>query len=463
MANMSLLERFLLHVKQENLFNSADNLLLAVSGGVDSVVLTHLCMQAGFNIVMAHCNFGLRGAESDRDENFVRQLAEKYHIKLLVKKFETKGFAEAEKLSIQEAARNLRYQWFLQLRNNGSVTEMLASNNVGSYKPQTYIATAHHANDSAETLLMNFFKGTGIKGLQGIRASHDPLKFIVRPLLFATKQELLAYEQQQNLSYVQDSSNDSDKYTRNYFRNKLLPDIKKVFPEVEQNLVDNLQRFKEIETLYQQALEIHKKKLLFFKAQEVHVPILKLLKTTPLHTVLYEIIKQYGFTASQTAEVAALLNSETGRYVQSSTHRAIRNRNWLVIAPVVIEHAAHFVIDKPIANIDFAAGKLKIKQFVSEGYKIDLNAHVASFDAATITFPLLLRKWKQGDYFYPLGMQKKKKLSRFLIDQKKSLIDKENTWVLEMNKKIIWVVGLRIDDRFKITSSTTQILQITLC
>ena len=306
---------------------------------------------------------------------------------------------------------------------------------------------------------MNFFKGTGITGLHGILPKQGK---IIRPLLFARKDELKQFAEENNLQFVEDSSNITDKYTRNYFRNKLIPDLQKVFPQVENNLSDNLERFKEIEQLYLQSIELHKKKLLEQKGNEVHIPVLKLLKAEPLSTIVYEIIKEFGFTSYQTIEVIALLQSETGKYTQSSSHRIIKNRNWLIISPNQSLEAENILIEEEDEKIEFANGVLEFKQMLNVQCSILNSQLVAQLDADEICFPLLLRKWKQGDYFYPLGMTKKKKLSRFFIDQKLSLTEKENVWVIEMNKKIIWVVGLRIDNRFKITDKTKNVFLIIL-
>jgi tRNA(Ile)-lysidine synthase len=465
---MSLLKRFTGYINEQNLFQKKDYLLLAVSGGVDSIVLCELCRQAGFNFEIAHCNFQLRGEESERDEYFVQSLGSKYHTTIFIKKFDTGKYAAENKVSIQVAARELRYQWF---------NELIAS--TGNRQPATgdhpqtshilhrtsYILTAHHANDNIETLLMNFFKGTGIKGLRGILPKQDK---VIRPLLFAKKADMLSFAHENNLSFVEDSSNSSDKYSRNYFRNQLIPFVQKLFPQAEENLLNNIERFKEIDVLYRQALHLHKKKLIEHKGYEVHIPVLKLLKTQPLKTIVYEIIKDYGFTAHQTEEVLHLLNSESGKYISSATHKIIKNRKWMIIAPHNNLEASLIVINEKDKEIEFEMGKLKIEKYTNvAGYQPSTDNYTATLDANAITFPLLLRKWKQGDYFYPLGMRNlsagrhgKKKLSRFFIDQKMSLAEKERTWVIESEKKIIWILGKRIDDRFKITDRTNSIIKI---
>ena len=448
---MDLLKRFNQFIRNNNLFQNKDRLLLAVSGGVDSVVLCELCKQAGYDFVIAHCNFQLRGEESEKDEKFVRSLGEKYGAAVLVKKFDTQLYADENKTGIQEAARDLRYKWFYDLIDG----QPAATNEQRT--TASYILTAHHADDNIETLLMNFFKGTGINGLRGILPKQ---KKIIRPLLFAQKELLQTFALENNLSFADDSSNRSNKYTRNYFRNHLIPDLKKVYPQAENNLIDNLYRFREIEILYEQSVEWHKKKLLEQKGNEIHIPVLKLLKTVPLATVLYEIIKDAGFTAHQTDEAIALLKSETGKYISSSTHRIIKNRNWLIISPIQSTEAQNILIEEADKNISFEGGDLKIEKYPTTNHQQQTTNNIAELDAVEIKFPLLLRKWKQGDYFYPLGMTKKKKINRFLSDQKLSLTQKENTWVIEMDKKIVWVVGMRIDDRFKIIGSTKNIYSI---
>ena len=464
---MSLLQEFIKNIEQQNLFHKRDYLLLAVSGGADSVALCELCFQAGFHFEIAHCNFQLRGEESERDEKLVGQLAEKYWTKVFVKKFDTQKYAEENKLSIQVAARELRYNWFEQLlreaqtlsNQQAAMNQLLPVSSSGNR--ELFLLTAHHANDNIETLLMNFFKGTGIKGLQGILPKQGK---IIRPLLFAKKEDILTFIKENNLEFAEDSSNISDKYTRNYFRHQLIPSVEKVFPKAEENLINNIKRFKEIEVLYKQSVDLHKKNLLEQKGNEIHIPVLKLLKSKPLKTIVYEIVKDYGFTSHQTDEILYLLNSESGKYISSSTHKIIRNRNWLIIAPLNTLQANHILINETdIASgslIDFESGKLRIKRHSAWNETLPASSEVAVLDLKNITFPLLLRRWKQGDYFYPLGMPGKKKLSKFFVDQKMSLTDKEKVWVVESDQRILWVIGKRIDDRFKVTDKTKKILSI---
>ncbi len=473
---MQLLQQFRDYITAHRLFTVQQQLLLAVSGGVDSVVLCELCKQAGYPFVIAHCNFGLRGEESMRDEQFVRSLGHKYDVQVLVKQFDTRAYAAAHKLSVQEAARELRYSWFREVLGRSGEVGKSGSPEAGDLKSEIggrrsegsthdspltthYLATAHHADDNIETMLMHFFRGTGVHGLRGMLPKQD---VVVRPLLFARKSELLQFAEQHQLMWVEDSSNATDKYSRNYFRHQVIPMLQQVYPAVENNLLDNLQRFADTEVLYQQAVQRHLKKLLTIRGNEVHIPVLKLRNITPLQAVVYEVIHQYGFTAAQVKEVINLLDSETGKYVQSTTHRIIRNRNWLIIAPQQHAEAATIIVEQGEREIPFANGKLVLQTMHRKKETLPGDKTIGCFDANAICFPLILRRWKQGDYFYPLGMPKKKKVARFLVDQKLSMTDKENVWVLEMDKKIIWIVGMRIDNRFKVTDATRTLLQINL-
>ena len=464
---MHLQDRFIEFVRRKGLFHTADTLLVAVSGGVDSVVLCELCHRAGYKFVIVHCNFRLRGEESERDKEFVLLLAKKYNVDSLVKEFDTKKYAAENKLSIQEAARKLRYDWFQDLIDQSTFPKSRQASPPDSRLPTPdWILTAHHADDNIETMLMNFFRGTGILGLRGIVTKQGKL---VRPLLPFRKAELLEFATSAKLEWMEDSSNESDKYSRNYFRKNVIPLIKNIYPGVEENLLNNLQRFSDIEKLYRQSIDIQLKKLLEYKGNEIHVPILKLKKSDPAFTIVYEMVKPYNFSTGQVQELLNLIDSETGKYIQSSTHRIFKNRNWLIITPVITTGAENILVEESDAEIKFPLGSLRFQKHTTTNYQPptthhrQATNHTALLNAEEITYPLLLRKWKAGDYFYPLGMQrKKKKVARFLIDQKLSKSDKENVWVLETNKKIVWVVGMRMDERFKVVSESKPVLSITL-
>jgi len=441
-----LVEAFKNNIAQLNLFTANQRLLIAVSGGIDSVVLCELCFLLQQPFAIAHCNFQLRRDESEDDEIFVRSLGESYGVECRVKKFDTTAYASENKISIQVAARTLRYTWFNEILNTD--------------QQFSFIATAHHADDNIETVLMNFYKGTGISGMRGILPKKDKL---IRPLLFARKDDIVDFSKSRQLLYREDSSNLSDKYSRNYLRHNIIPLIKELYPEADKNMLANINRFRETEVLYTQAVTAQKKRLLELRNHEVHIPVLKLQKTNPLKTIIYEIAKDYGFSPAQVKEIEMLLTADTGKFVASATHRILKNRNWLIISPLQIEKSLIRVIEKDAMQVFFEEGMLNFKQKkISEGGKpaFSNDRNIAAFDLKNIRFPLILRKWQLGDYFYPLGMAKKKKLSRFFIDQKLSLLEKEKVWVLEMNKKIIWVINYRIDDRFKIEEDTREIIQI---
>ncbi len=441
-----MLQQFKNIITANKLFQKTDSLLIATSGGLDSAVLCSLCFEAGYRFSIAHCNFQLRGEESDRDEEFVKALAKKYAVKIFIQHFETDTYATSKKLSIQEAARELRYNWFKQLIDNKESNKL------------DYLLTAHHADDNNETLLMSFFRGTGLNGLTGIPEKNN---HIIRPLLGFSKEKLLLYAKQHTIKFVEDSSNKSNKYTRNYFRNELLPAMATVYPQVNENLAKNIQRFKQIELLYNVGVDAIKQKLCRVKGNETHIPVKQLMQYNN-KALVYEIIHPFGFAEKQIDEVIKLYKSESGKYVvaTSGSHQIIKHRHWLIISPIVAIESANIIIEENDLEIKFAIGKLSIKSInrniITEGLD------VAVIDFKEISFPLLLRKWKAGDYFYPLGMKKKKKIARFLIDQKLSKTEKANIWVIESQQRIVWIVGYRIDDRMKVTATTQHVLQIVL-
>ena len=455
----NLPELFKSFVSKELLFKPQDKLLLAVSGGLDSVVLCELCHQAGYDFVIAHCNFQLRGPESNRDEEFVRQLAGRYQRPVMVRTFDTQQYADSRKISIQVAARELRYSWFEDLVCSGSSNEFEQkhASPVG-ISPQ-WIVTAHHANDNIETLLINLFRGTGISGLRGILPKQGR---VVRPLLFAKKEDLVEFASGLHLQWVEDSSNQSDKYSRNVIRQTVLPAAIKIFPQLEDNIIHDIGRFREAEQLYLQAIELHKKKLCHTQGKECHIPVQLLLKSRPLHSIIYEIIKDFGFGSAQVQEVVDLCASVSGKQLHSAGFRILKNRNWLIISPKQDDRTPLQVIERDDKEITFESGHLTISTIASEACKFSSVLSIAHLDNQYVEFPMILRRWKKGDYFYPLGLKKKKKLGRFFIDNKLPLTKKENTWVIESNKKILWVVGMRIDERFKVTPGTKEVLKIEL-
>jgi len=445
---MNLLRQFIENNKQQQLFTTADHLLLAVSGGIDSVVLCELCKQAGFRFSIVHCNFQLRGEESKRDETFVLSLGKKYNVPVLTKQFDTTAFSEQQKCSVQEAARTLRYEWFAELIETATDAE------------RTLLLTAHHADDNIETVTMLYFRGTGLQGLTGIPVKNEAIR---RPLLPFYKEVLQDFAHEHQLQHVEDSSNESSKYTRNFFRNEILPAISKVYPQVKVNISNNISRFNEIESLYQLGVDRIIRQLCKQKGNEWHIPVKQLLSYKN-KALVFEIFRRFGFMEKQVEEILKLTQSQSGKYLlaPSMDYRVIRHRHWLIISPVTSLDAAHFVLEKNDRQVAFSQGALVLDYPNQTPATIPSSGNEAWLDIDQLEFPLLLRRWKEGDYFYPLGMKKKKKIARFLIDQKLSKTQKEQCWVLESNKKITWVLGQRIDDRFKISDKTKSVLRIHL-
>lgn len=442
---MDLQKQLIAIIKKENLFHAGDKLLLAVSGGLDSSVLTHLLHVAGYDIELMHVNFQLRAEESNRDEAFVRSLAEKYGVPFHTTRFNTKDFAATAKLSIQVAARELRYQWFHEIRSQIN-------------DKQSWIVTAHHLDDNLETAFMNWVKGTGIHGLRGMLPSQNA---VVRPLLFARRSDLELYAKEHQLEWVEDSSNQEDYYTRNFMRHQVMPLLEKMYPQTQENLAANLERFREAELLYEQAMQVHRKALLIQKENEWLIPVEKLRRARPLQTIFFELVKPFGFRSSQLGDLLQLLDSDSGRHIDSKTHQVIRHRNWLVIAPISAPETSIIIIDGT-GHIEGTNFDLHITLKNEVPKLLDTAPEICFIPAKLIQFPMLLRRWKTGDYFYPLGMPRKKKLARFFIDQKLSKTAKEKQWVLEMDGKIVWLPGLRLDNRFKITNGTESVYQFEL-
>ncbi len=440
---MDLLKKVEHFIEHEQLFHFRQKVLIAVSGGIDSMVLWHICKRLQIPLAIAHCNFQLREQESDDDEFYVYELASQNKDQIYIKRFETQDFALKNKYAIQEAARIVRYKWFEQLLQENQFD---------------YILTAHHADDNVETMLMNFFKGTGINGLKGILPKNGK---ICRPLLFATREEIVLYAKENKILFREDSSNLSEKYTRNFYRHSVIPALNQLIPGVSGHLIHQTEKFRDIKIIYDEFCKAALQKLIEIKPDGHYIPVLKLLKSPAHQTMIYEFSVKYGFNATQTSEIEKLLHAPSGKYILSSTHRILRNRKWLIISPVLTVTPKVLVIEDQDTTVETDRFKMKIIKEDFDGNILKENTMV-QLDLALIQFPLLLRKWKQGDYFYPLGMKKKKKISRFLIDQKLSTLEKEQTWVLESNKKIIWLVGLRLDDRYRISPETKKIVRLQL-
>jgi len=428
--------------------NPAHRFLVAISGGVDSVVLAFLCKEAGLDIELLHCNFQLRGAESDRDEAFVRQLATSWNVPVAVNTVDLNAYAAAHNLSTQEAARQYRYAWFASHATTTGTT--------------CWILTAHQADDNAETVAMNFFRGTGLSGLTGIPRRNGN---VLRPLLSRWRHEIDALAREKGLAYVEDSSNANEKYTRNFFRHTVLPAIESVYPRVKENLVNSIERFTAIEGLYQHCVDRLRSALLVKKGKEYTIS-LRALRRYQGQALLFELFTPFGFTSGQLGEIQKLLSAQNGAQLQAASgpYRLIRNRNFLLLTGIstAATRAEIYLIESLPCTVAFEKGALQFTEQVATQAQPPGASQLAWLDASEIVFPLLLRRCRPGDYFYPLGMRKKKKLSRFFIDHKLSLSEKENTWVIESAARILWVVGMRIDDRFKVTNTTRRIVAINL-
>lgn len=421
-------------------FLKSSKLLIAISGGIDSVVLTHLCCKLGLNVALAHCNFNLRGKESDADEDFVLQLAEDLDLEVFIESFETKLFAEDEKISIQMAARVLRYQWFAEL------TEQLHFE---------YILTAHHADDNLETFLINLTRGTGLDGLLGIPAVNNN---VVRPLLSFTREDIETYARAHKLEWREDSSNISTKYLRNKLRHDVIPILKEINPQLLQNFAKTqlfLNRTKCI--VDDKIAEVIPKVIKPIDDYTFSLDINEIKNLGHPKAYLYELLKDFGFTEWQ--DVFALLEAQSGKYVQSHTHRLIKDRTCLLLSEIQNNksHIITILESDKLVNTPFGALLINEVDAITEADK-----SVIYIDKDCVKYPLTIRKWEKGDVFYPLGMTGKKKLSKYFKDEKYSLLDKENAWLLCSEDSIVWVIGKRADNRFKVTENTKQILKVEL-
>ncbi len=427
---------FLQFIESNNLCNPSDRILLGLSGGIDSICLFHLFRLLNFSIGIAHCNFQLRDHESNQDELFVRDLANEYDIPFFHKQFNTKKIAKEEGVSIQMAARDLRYEWFEQARQKFN------------YK---YIAIAHNSDDTIETFLINLARGSGIKGLTGIKAK---INNIIRPLLFASRKDIVEFIHKNNYEYREDSSNRSTKYSRNLIRQEIIPLFEKVNPRFRETMIENINKLRETEQVYLNSINNVKQSILLEKNERIYIKINELKKLNPLYSYTFELLHPFGFTNSQIGDIIESLDGISGKQFYSLTHRLIKDREELILEEISGTYNLNYFIESKQEFIDIPV-KLKFEQIkVDDNFEICKSNNIGHFDMEKLEFPLILRKWKVGDYFMPLGMSNLKKLSDFFIDKKLSIVDKENTWIIECKNKIIWIVGHRIDERFKITNKT---------
>lgn len=444
--------------KFPNIRLSHTHFLIAVSGGVDSIVLAYLMKQIGANCTIAHANFQLRDTESNRDEDFVRTFSEKVAFDAKIQKFDTAQYAALYKMGIQEAAREIRYAWFDTL-----IQEILLEK-----KQHVVLLTAHHAGDQVETVLMQLFRGTGLHGLTGIpierkrrtSASKKDHIDVVRPLLDFTKEEIIEFAHTNGIHFVEDSSNLKEDYTRNLFRNKIIPQVEAVFPNASKNLLETVARLREADDIVTNTVS---------KYWEKGIRLKKGVKTISLDywknvvgnaTYCWGLIQQFGFKAAQIQEVEKLLDAKKGAYMLSDTYRLVKWENEIQIVP--IESANEYqIINEDQLNVSTQWGSLVFEYLDhSPSLEIEKDAHFAYINVSKLTWPLLLRTWQPTDYFYPLGLRKKKKINHFLGSLKLSPVHKSRVTVLSSEDKILWVIGLRIDDRFKITPHTEKVLRI---
>lgn len=440
-----MLNSFNTYIKKEKLFSKTDKILLTVSGGIDSIVLCELFHQAGLKFGIAHCNFQLRGDESDTDELFVEELAEKYEVQFHSVSFDTSAYAKKNKLSIQVAARQLRYQWFEEIRTQFD------------YK---YIATAHHQDDSIETFFINLIRGTGISGLHGILPKQNN---IIRPLLFTSKDQIEVFAKKNKLEHREDSSNASDKYLRNKIRHQLIPLLKELNPNISQTIAEDIQRLSDTEKVYKKEITNVSSKIIKEDKNGIRISIIELKKLNPIEPYLFEFLYPLGFNSATVDEIIESLTGQSGKQFYSATHRLIKDRDFLILESsskyqVSGQKKSNHKIKKSQKSLVIDEIKLNFKSISKTAhYNLQTTNESVNIDLDKIKFPLEIRKWEKGDTFYPLGMKGKKKLSDFFIDKKLSIFEKENTWLLTSNNKVVWVIGLRLDDRFKVTDKTKKI------
>lgn len=442
-----MLKRFLDFIKDNQLIKDKQKTLLAVSGGPDSVAMVELFSQSGFDFAIAHCNFQLRSDESDEDEQFVVQLSQRYGVPLFLTHFDTKKFAQSKGISIQMAARDLRFEWFKEIKEEHKFD---------------YIATGHHLEDGIETFLINLNRGTGLKGLRGIIPKQGDL---IHPLLFCNKGEILNFLKKQGIDYRSDSSNESDKYIRNQLRHHVIPKLQEINSGFNERMSENFERLNNQYLLLEELLQEKIRIITHQKNDQTYVDIASLLDFTMPLELLRVILEPYGFTYSNCKDViVSLKNGQSGKIFNSCKHQLLRDRTHLIInaRPDTPINKEFYRLNRDTFQIE---EPFHLEQIVTQNWPdktILLNPKNASLDAAKLKFPLTIRKWQKGDRFIPFGMKGFKKVSDYLIDNKVSLFDKDNTWVICSGEDIVWLVGHRVDNRYKIDKNTDEIMVLKL-
>ena len=439
-----MLKEFKRYIAENNMLNDESKVLLAVSGGIDSMVMTHLFRSAGIKTGIAHCNFALRGKESDLDEEIVRRYADENNIQFYSVRFGTKAYASGKGLSIQMAARELRYTWFEETRLNYGYD---------------LTAVAHNLNDDIETLLINLTRGTGLSGLTGIRPIS---KNIIRPLLFATRSEIERYCKKHQILFREDRSNADTKYTRNKIRHLVMPVLKEINPSIEKTLAETIGRLRGTDEIVERYISELRDRISTSEGNTCTFNNDELKHFLHDKAVLFELFRPFGLSGSQLKELSDVITGKTGGQLYTTAYRIIKNRNKIVISQNEKLTASTYNITNA-EDLKNVPGIESVEIFeLTDNFVIPEARLVACLDMEVIDFPVIVRRWKNGDYFYPLGMKHKKKLSDFLTDRKLSLIEKEKIMVLESGGRIAWVLGERIDSRFSISSSTTLSLIIKL-
>ncbi len=438
MEALSRLESF---IKQHALFHEGESVLLAVSGGRDSVLMAYLFKAAGYSFGIAHCNFNLRADESELDERFTEGLAEGLAVPFYTCCFETSEYASENHISIQMAARDLRYNWLEKIRNEFNYQ---------------YTAVAHHQNDVIETMLLNLTRGTGISGLHGILPKKGKL---IRPLLFLNRDEIDELVQKNDYKYREDSSNLSVKYTRNKLRLEVIPVLKELNPALEQTFEANRRRFAELEILLDlQVQEIKERLFKKLTKDEFEISIAELKKLNPLNTLLYGLFNPYGFTESVLNDLSHSWDGNPGKIFHSLRHQLLIDRRCIILSPIKEPSYEETLLDSLSAIYTWNEQKYGSKTVPIGQFALRMDENIAQLDFDLLSFPLKLRSWKNGDYFLPLGLNQKKKLSDLFVDRKISLNHKKDIGILENNNgDILWVAGLRIDERYKISPNTKKV------
>lgn len=448
-----MLEKFKQHLFKSHPYLKDKKILIAVSGGLDSMILTHLMHQLNLDIALAHCNFKLRGAESDADEQFVKKYANINNIPFFITHFNTTKIAEKNRTSIQMAARDLRYEWFNKILNKHQYD---------------FLLTAHHLDDMFETFLINLCRGTGLDGLVGIPQINDK---ILRPLLIFSREEIFSFAQKEKIEWREDESNLTLKYHRNKIRHQVVPVLKELNPSLLNSFQNTLNHLKNSQEILLNHISDIKDQIIIKEAITndkdiiLKIVIEKLNRLSHPKNYLFELLKNYGFT--EWDDVANLGNAQSGKTVLSKTHRLIKDRDYLLLTlnPKNKTEDLHKSEYEILPNTKSISTPINLKFQSLNPANVNLKSESENYiivDKDLLKFPLILRKWEKGDYFYPFGMVGSKKLSKFFKDEKYSLPQKENTWLLCSENQIIWVVGKRPDNRFRVTSQTNHILKITL-